>query len=70
MTVKVTDDQRTDSAEVTVPKVTEANESTAAMTDKQKTDPEIGAMIQLRLQQEDRPPITEIMTESEAAKAM
>ena len=70
MTVKVTDDQRTDNAEATVPKVTEANETTAEMTDKQKTDPEIGAVIQLRLQQEERPPITEIMTESEAAKAL
>ena len=53
MTVKVTDNQRTDSAKATVPKVTEANETTAELTDKQKTDPEIGAVIQLRLQQQE-----------------
>jgi len=70
MTVKVTNDQKTDTGEATAPKVTEANEMAAEMTDKQKTDPEIGAVIQLRLQQEERPPITEIMTESEAAKAL
>ena len=67
---KVTDNQRTYSAEATVPELTEANVTTAEMTYKQKTDPEIGAVIQLHLQQEGRQPITKIMTELEAAKAL
>jgi len=63
-------DSSIDTGGATVPKVTEANETATEMTVKQKTDPEIGAVIQLRLQQEERPPITEIMTESGAAKAL